>query len=69
MLKSSRILVPAFIITVSTVMLVGCGQRGPLYLPTGPATAKRATLPETLAPRLNIDQANPTTPTPKSYQE
>ncbi|HEX9720884.1 MAG TPA: lipoprotein [Ramlibacter sp.] len=30
--------------------LAGCGQRGPLYLPTGEAAAGRATLPQTLMP-------------------
>ena len=28
----------------------GCGQQGALYLPTEPAAARRATLPETLRP-------------------
>ncbi|WP_414708515.1 LPS translocon maturation chaperone LptM [Ramlibacter sp.] len=40
-------------------MLAGCGQRGPLYLPTEPAAADRATLPETLRPG-----GTPTTPAP-----
>lgn len=30
--------------------LAGCGQRGPLYLPTEPAAANRATLPQVLTP-------------------
>jgi predicted small lipoprotein YifL len=30
--------------------LAGCGQKGPLFLPTGEAAAGRATLPQTLAP-------------------
>ncbi|MET3415429.1 putative small lipoprotein YifL [Variovorax paradoxus] len=30
--------------------LVACGQRGPLYLPTDPAAAQRATLPQLLTP-------------------
>jgi len=30
--------------------LAGCGQKGPLFLPTGEAAAARATLPQTLAP-------------------
>jgi len=29
-----------------------CGQRGPLYLPTEPAAANRATLPQVLVPAL-----------------
>ena len=31
--------------------LAACGQKGVLYLPTEPAAAQRATLPETLGPR------------------
>jgi predicted small lipoprotein YifL len=30
----------------------GCGQRGPLYLPTEPAATQRATLPQVLTPSL-----------------
>ena len=30
--------------------LSACGQKGPLYLPTGEAAAGRFTLPETLSP-------------------
>lgn len=30
--------------------LMGCGQKGALYLPTGEAAAGRATLPQTLNP-------------------
>jgi predicted small lipoprotein YifL len=30
--------------------LAACGQRGPLYLPTDPAAAQRATLPQLLTP-------------------
>ncbi|WP_236589866.1 lipoprotein [Ramlibacter aurantiacus] len=29
---------------------MGCGQKGPLVLPTGEAAVGRATLPETLLP-------------------
>ncbi|RYZ02689.1 MAG: hypothetical protein EOO24_14270 [Comamonadaceae bacterium] len=32
------------------VLLSACGQKGPLFLPTGPEAAGRATLPETLSP-------------------
>lgn len=32
------------------VALAACGQRGPLFLPTGEAAANRATLPQTLRP-------------------
>jgi predicted small lipoprotein YifL len=31
-------------------LLAACGQKGPLYLPSGEAAAGRLTLPETLAP-------------------
>ena len=50
MLKSSQILVRALILAASAAALGGCGQRGPLYLPSGPAASQRATLPQTLAP-------------------
>ena len=30
--------------------LMGCGQKGALYLPTGEAASGRATLPQTLGP-------------------
>ena len=30
--------------------LAACGQRGPLFLPTGEAAAARATLPQTAMP-------------------
>jgi predicted small lipoprotein YifL len=42
--------------------LYGCGQQGPLYLPTEPAAANRATLPETLRPGF---PSTPSTPPPK----
>ncbi|VWX58088.1 putative lipoprotein [Burkholderiales bacterium 8X] len=32
------------------VALTGCGQRGPLYLPTDAAAKGRATLPDLLTP-------------------
>ncbi|RTQ34909.1 hypothetical protein EJP69_10950 [Variovorax gossypii] len=31
-------------------LVAACGQRGPLYLPTDPAAAGRATLPELMTP-------------------
>ncbi|MBP7565994.1 MAG: lipoprotein [Burkholderiaceae bacterium] len=30
--------------------LAACGQKGALYLPTGPEAAQRATLPQVLSP-------------------
>lgn len=38
--------------------LTACGQRGPLYLPSDPAAADRATLPQVLIPGI------PTQPSP-----
>ena len=46
-MRVSQILVSA---GLPALLLAACGQRGPLYLPTGEAAAGRATLPETLAP-------------------
>jgi len=34
--------------------LAACGQKGPLFLPTDPAAAGRATLPETLSPSTSV---------------
>lgn len=31
-------------------VLAACGQKGPLFLPTGEAAAARATLPQTVMP-------------------
>ena len=39
-------------------LLTGCGQQGALYLPTEPAAAQRATLPETLLPSKRPAPAN-----------
>ncbi|MFN9473974.1 LPS translocon maturation chaperone LptM [Acidovorax sp.] len=50
MLKAFQILVRTVVLAASAAALAGCGQRGPLYLPSGPAAAQRATLPETLTP-------------------
>jgi predicted small lipoprotein YifL len=49
------------------VFLAACGQKGPLYLPTGEAAAARATLPQALNPvqpasaptNTGTGQANP----------
>jgi predicted small lipoprotein YifL len=50
--------VAALLAALTGLTLVGCGQPGPLYLPTDPAAAKRATLPETLNPWRKPDTAN-----------
>ena len=48
-LDSAR--VRALVLSVGGVaLLTGCGQKGPLVLPTGEAAAQRATLPQTLNP-------------------
>jgi predicted small lipoprotein YifL len=44
-------------------LLAACGQKGPLFLPTGEAGAGRATLPETLSPSTTA-----VTPTPAASQ-
>ena len=40
----------ALLALAALAAVVGCGQRGPLYLPTDPAAANRATLPQILNP-------------------
>ena len=50
MYKFGQILVSTFVLGASAVSLSACGQQGPLYLPSEPAAARRATLPETLRP-------------------
>ncbi|MDD2180665.1 lipoprotein [Acidovorax sp. D2M1] len=50
MLKAPQILVRTLVLAASAAALLGCGQRGPLYLPTGPSASQRATLPQTLTP-------------------
>lgn len=39
--------------------LAACGQRGPLYLPTEPAAAQRATLPQIVVPALRDNAGKP----------
>lgn len=39
--------------------LSACGQRGPLFLPTEPAAAQRATLPQIVVPALRDNAAKP----------
>nr|WP_296444973.1 lipoprotein [Rhodoferax sp. UBA5149] len=69
MLRFSQILVSSIVLGISAVSLSACGQQGPLYLPTEPASARRATLPETLmrSSPINADQsAVQTAPSPVS---
>ncbi|HEY8048605.1 MAG TPA: lipoprotein [Ramlibacter sp.] len=42
------------------LVLAGCGQRGPLYLPTGPAGVSRASLPESLNPAATASEPSNT---------
>ncbi len=44
----------------------GCGQKGSLYLPTDPAAAGRATLPQLVVP---IGNPSPGIPTPTTSTE
>ena len=59
MLKAPQILVRTLVLAASAAALFGCGQRGPLYLPTGPAASQRATLPQTLTPGNNDTNTAP----------
>ncbi|MBL8371459.1 MAG: lipoprotein [Burkholderiaceae bacterium] len=38
------------ILGAATVVLSGCGQKGPLFLPTEAASSQRATLPQLIVP-------------------
>ena len=49
----SQIVCKAIVLAGGAAVLVACGQKGALYLPTDPAGANRATLPETMNPRAN----------------
>ncbi|MDO8451075.1 MAG: lipoprotein [Rhodoferax sp.] len=74
MLRFSQILVSTLVLGASAVSLSACGQQGPLYLPTEPAAANRATLPETLlhirpskaAPQAPADPASASPSAPAS---
>jgi len=48
-------------------LLSACGQKGPLFLPTGEAAAGRASLPETLSPSSTaVVPAQPASAVPPS---
>ncbi|WP_233249730.1 lipoprotein [Limnohabitans sp. Bal53] len=47
-------------------VLSACGQRGPLVLPTTPASAERATLPQTLNPFRSAAPATTSAPAPSA---
>jgi predicted small lipoprotein YifL len=50
MLKVLKILFIAHALIGGAAVFSGCGQKGPLFLPTTPDAAGRATLPESLNP-------------------
>lgn len=50
-------------LTAATTGLAACGQKGALYLPTDPAAAQRATLPQLLTPG-GSDSTSSTNTTP-----
>ena len=58
MLNVRQILVSAIGLCALGVGLSGCGLKGPLYLPTDPAAAQRATLPELLTPSIGKPAAD-----------
>lgn len=62
MLIASQILVRTFALALCAASLAACGQRGPLFLPTAPEAAQRASLPETLRPRLSADTSGVAAP-------
>ncbi|WP_298705527.1 LPS translocon maturation chaperone LptM [Variovorax gossypii] len=51
-------------LALSAAGLVACGQRGALYLPTDPAAAQRATLPQLLTPGGSKASDNEAAPKP-----
>ncbi len=57
--RAVPMLVKVAVVGVVAAGLSGCGQQGALYLPTEPAAARRATLPETLRP--GASSASPAT--------
>ena len=52
MYKVCRILVIAHTLGICAVALTACGQKGPLVHPQDPLSADRASLLQTLTPRL-----------------
>lgn len=51
-------------LAASAAGLAACGQRGALYLPTDPAAAQRATLPQLLTPGGSKASDNEAAPKP-----
>ena len=62
MLNACQILVSGAGLAVLVVGLQGCGQRGPLYMPTGAEAANRATLPQLIIPGGAPGNATPAPP-------
>jgi predicted small lipoprotein YifL len=54
----------ALLFFFAAALLGACGQKGPLFLPTGEAAASRATLPETLAPSTSVIVPTPAASSP-----
>ncbi|PUE20957.1 hypothetical protein B9Z48_00425 [Limnohabitans sp. WS1] len=50
MLKVMKILVMLHVLVGGAAVLSACGQKGPLFLPTAPESAGRASLPQSLNP-------------------
>ena len=63
MFKVMKILCIPAILGATAVLLTGCGQKGPLVLPSEPEAAHRATLPQTLNPWHAPAQSTPAEPT------
>jgi predicted small lipoprotein YifL len=49
----------------AVALLAACGQKGPLFLPTGEAATGRASLPQTLSPSTSTAPA-PAASTPRT---
>jgi predicted small lipoprotein YifL len=71
MLNVCRILVSAFprasslaLASSVVVLLAACGQKGPLFLPTDPASQNRATLTESVRPAAATPPASPASAPP-----
>jgi predicted small lipoprotein YifL len=47
----------AMLALAAVLLVAGCGQKGPLYLPTGEAAAGRSSLPQTLSPSTAVRPA------------
>jgi predicted small lipoprotein YifL len=66
MLKVTQILVIALGLPSVVVGITGCGQRGGLYMPTEPAAANRATLPDLVIPGTRKPSTTSPAPAPST---